>query len=196
MKTIYFLLLINLLLSCNNIDGENSSSQQESQVVKEAVFGDIENPLYGKVFRNVAELPELADFSKLGGAIIDTEMSQLENFRFAIAHIQNKDNTHSFIFEELINSNKSEDVTFKILDTTTIGEIKDQEYLTYCNCRNDSIRDQEIVALVIPEDKEYYDRVVKAWRANRKTCRIEVIENTQGINCENEGYGLEGCGVE
>ena len=59
-----------------------------------------------------------------------------------------------------------------------MSNINEDEYLTFCSCLKDSISNPEIIALVKAEDdKEYYDKIVKAWRANRETGEIEIIKS-------------------
>lgn len=160
-------------------------------------FGNRQNPLYGKVFRNVTEIPELRNFIHMGGSVMDAGKTENGDYRFGIASFRDDKDYIICVFEEFLEANEKGKVNYKILDTINIGQLKETEYFTYCNCRQDTIWDSEIVALVVADhDKEYYDRIIKAWRANTKTGKIEVIKDKTGINCSNEGYGLDGCGED
>ena len=160
-------------------------------------FGNRQNPLYGKVFRNINEIPELKDFTSMGGSVIDTGKTDKGDHRYGIGSYRDKNDFVICIFEEFLKAEEKGKVKYKILDTINIGQLKETEYFTYCNCRQDTIWDSEIIALVVADhDNEYYDRIIKAWRANTKTGKIEVIKEKSGINCSNEGYGLDGCGED
>jgi len=79
---------------------------------------------------------------------------------------------------------------YKILDTINIGKLKDNEIIVCRVCRQDEVFDSEIIAIVIADDKDVFDRIVKAWRADTKTGRFTKIENLNKITCENEWYGV------
>ena len=63
-------------------------------------------------------------------------------------------------------------------------------YISYQLCRKDTVDDSEIIALVELEQKQYFNRVKKAWRADRKQRKIIPID-IKNIDCFNEGYGAE-----
>ncbi len=155
-----------------------------------------QNPLYGKIFSDLKDLPELKNYTHIAGSVIYDSKAPNGDYRFAISYYQDGDK-RICIFEELLKSGEKGDIKYKILDTITIGKIRNNEYFTFCNCRRDTIWDSEIIALVVAEDdKEFYDKIVKAWRADTKTGKIIIIKNTEGINCSNEGYGLDACGED
>ena len=160
-------------------------------------FGNRQNPLYGKIFRNITEIPELKNFTPLGGSVMDAGKTENGDYRFGIASFRGNNDFIICIFEEFLEATEKGKVNYKILDTINIGQIKETEYLTYCNCRQDTIADSEIIAIVVADrDNEYYNRIIKAWRANTKTGKIEIIKDKTGINCSNEGYGLDDCGED
>lgn len=47
--------------------------------------------------------------------------------------------------------------------------------------------DPELLALVEHDGQEFFTRVRRVWRANRRTGRLEDVP-VQGIKCQNEGY--------
>jgi hypothetical protein len=160
-------------------------------------FGDRQNPLYGKIFRNTSDIPELRNFTSMGGSVMEAGKTEKDDYRFGVGSYRDKNDFIVCIFEEFLKAEEKGKVKYKILDTINIGQVKETEYLTYCNCRQDTIWDSEIIALVIADhDNEFYERIIKAWRANTKTGKIEIIKNLKGINCSNEGYGADGCGED
>lgn len=159
-------------------------------------FGNRQNPLYGKIFRDIKDIPELKRFTHTAGSVMDVGKTENGEYRFGIANYQ--DNGFNIcIFEEFLKSDEQGNVKYQILDTINIGKLKNNEYFTFCNCRQDTTWDSEIIALVVADhDNEYYDRIIKAWRANTKTGEIEIIKILKGINCSNEGFGADGCGED
>lgn len=159
-------------------------------------FGDRQNPLYGIIYRHEKEVPQFKNYKDIGGSVIDNIKDKSGNYEFGISHLTDSIR-HILTFEQFIREPNNPQPKYQILDTINIDNIKENEFITYCNCRQETIFDPEIIALVIAdEDKEYYDKIVRAWRADTKAGKIILIENTTGINCINEGYGLDGCGED
>jgi hypothetical protein len=140
------------------------------------------NSIFLKQYRDINEFEDFKDFTQISSAII----GETNKFDFSIAQIKNKE-LNVILLNKVVPGLKS---TFEILDTLQIRNLKETEYISYQLCRKDSINDSEIIAVVLFEDTEYFTKVLKAWRANRKTGKIIEIETT-GIDCMNEGYGVE-----
>ena len=193
MKTLYFIPFI-IFLSCNSTT--NHSEIIESNIyVKEIskdtfTFGDITNPLFNKIYRNVDELLGIKYEQTQSGAMLQGDKIRKDK-EFGISHIViNKRNI--ITFEEIISENGNPKPKYLVLDTINVDNLKKSEFITYCNCRQDSVDDPEIIALIeFEEDTEYFYKVIKAWRADTKTGKITVIKSTKGINCINDGYGSE-----
>ena len=150
------------------------------------------NPLYGKIFREINEIPGLGSYGHASGAVIDAGKSASGDYRFAAGYYTN-DKNGICILNELLDDkeNGKGQVKYKILDTINIRKLKSNEQLSLCNCRLGNKVDSEIVAIsVVEENKEYFDQIVKAWRLNTRTGKISPIQNTKTINCVNEGYGI------
>ncbi|WP_147420409.1 hypothetical protein [Sphingobacterium detergens] len=150
------------------------------------------NPLYGKIFREINEIPGLASYAHASGAVIDASKSESGDYRFAAGYYTS-DKNGICILNELLDDkeNGKGQVKYKILDTINIRKLKANEQLSLCNCRIGNKFDSEIVAIsVVEEDKEYFNKTLKAWRLNTKTGKIDPIQNTKTINCANEGYGI------
>ncbi len=153
---------------------------------------DQKNPLYGKIFREINEVTGLGSYSDASGALIDAGKSANGDYRFSAGYYTSDKNGVCILNELLPDSEKGNgQVKYKILDTVNIRKLKSTEQLSLCNCRVGNKADSEIVAIsVVEEDKEYFDKIVKAWRLNTKTGKISPIQNTKTINCANEGYGI------
>jgi hypothetical protein len=175
-QAIYILttfVLTIILLGCNN-------------------YGDRQNSLYGKIFSHITDIPELKNFTSIGGSVMDAGKIENGDYRFGIASYRDNNDFVICVFEEFMESNEKGKVNYKILDTINIGQLKETEFLSYCNCRQDTVWDSEIIALVVAdENKEYYDRIVRAWRADTYTGKIKMVKNFTGINCVNIDYGVD-----
>jgi len=158
-----------------------------SQAPKKDDFGNKQNPLYGK---NTKEIPELKPWNNYGSIIEAGGKDENGNYRFGISLFKDKNENIICVFTEFLEHDEEGIPKKKILDAINVGKLEDKENLNYCNCRQNTIFDSEIIAIVIEEDKEIFDKIIKAWRANTKTGRIEPIESIKEIDCENYGYGV------
>ncbi|MBL7935271.1 MAG: hypothetical protein JNM51_05615 [Bacteroidia bacterium] len=193
MKTLYFIPII-IFLSCNSTTSHSEiveSSNNIKDISKDTItFGNITNPLHNKIYRNVDELLGIKYEGTPSGAMIQGNNIRKDK-EFGISHIT-LDKRNIITFEEIIRENGNPKPKYLVLDTINVDNLNKSEFITYCNCRRDSIDDSEIIALVeFEEDTEYYHKIIKAWRADTKTGKITIIKNTKGINCINEGYGAE-----
>ncbi|WP_046673922.1 hypothetical protein [Sphingobacterium sp. Ag1] len=151
---------------------------------------DQKNPLYGKVFREINEIAELKSYTYTTGALIETDKNTQGDFRFAAGYFTNAKNGVC-ILEELLPDDSKGKVKYKILDTINIQKLKSNEQLSLCNCKQGDKPDSEIIAISrVDEHKEYFDKIVKAWRMDTKSQKIIPLKDTKGISCLNEGYGI------
>ena len=178
-----------------SLENENNVSniENEKKLPDYEGFGNKQNPLYGKIYRNIKDIPELKHWSNesSGGSVIDAGKDENGNYRFCVEYFYDDNRNGMCFFEEIVRYDESGSVKYKILDTLNIGKLNDNEWFVFCNCRQNTIWDSEILAIIIAEDdKQFHERIIKAWRADTKTGRIKPIENLNGIDCANEGYGL------
>lgn len=156
---------------------------------------DRNNPFHHH--RNIHGIEGLKEYSYLGGAVLGEEKNEFGRFKYGIGVYRGQSDAIVCVFKQYIDTLGKNELAFKILDTINVGQIDKAQYLSYCNCRKDTVLDQEIIALVVATgQKEYYNQIIKAWRANRKTGQFEVIKKTDGISCFNEGSGADGSGDE
>ena len=176
----------------NVLFAENKENEEAPEIKNELPdYSDFENKqnlLGGKVFKSGKEVSELTNWTHGGGAVIHTGKNENGTFRFSVGRYIDENETLIITFEEFLYDEYG-NVNFKVLDIINIGRLKENENLEYCDCRLDKVLDSEIIAVVIWEDKEFHDKIVKAWRANTKTGKIEPI-GIEEIDCENEGYGV------
>ena len=193
MKTLYFIPII-IFLSCNSTTSHTEiveSSNSVKEIPKDTItFGDITNPLHNKVYRNVGELLGIKYEGTPSGAMLQGDKIRNDKeFGISLIAINNR---NIISFEEIIREDGNPKPKYLVLDTINIDNLNKSEFITFCNCRQDSVGDSEIIALVeFEEDTEYYYKIVKAWRADTNTGKIAIIKNTKGINCLNDGFGAE-----
>ncbi len=152
---------------------------------EKAELGNKENPLYGKIYKRITDIPELKNWTKLGGGVIYPKNSENQDLQFGISNYKDDNGDMVFILQEFVEQDeKGKNPKYKILDTLNIGKLKNNELAWYQQCRKNTIFDSEIIAIVVAgECKNYEDNIVKAWRANTKTGKIQTIENLIGIDC-------------
>lgn len=178
-----------IILCCKNTEEQETPTDQIA--VTDTLTAEEPNELYGTVFREISEIPQLKDYEDQGGSLLGTSDS-LRNSKYAIGQYGN-DKNFLIIFEELIKEPNNPKSKFKILDTLNISKLNPDEILTYTTCRLNKIHDSKIIAIVkshSSDDVEFYDHILKAWRVDTKTQKIVPIEDVKGIDCINEGYGL------
>jgi hypothetical protein len=103
-----------------------------------------------------------------------------------------KDSLHALIVTKLVflDTVKTSDKPprSRIYDALAISFEQEHMLLVgqYCQCNGQN--DDAIIALVRQDDSEYFEDIVRAWRVNKELMILEEIP-TQGIRCENMGYG-------
>lgn len=191
-KTLIIVIFTFTLLSCKrDLDVEVSNQKEEV-----AQSNKHENLLYGIIFREISEIPQLKDYEHLAGSVIYNIGTSQTDYKYGVSHFKYK-KSNLIILEEIIKERNDQKVKYKILDTITYNNLKEDEYIAICTCRINSVDNSEIIAVVKADhDNEYFNRIVKAWRANTKTKKIIQIESLQNIDCINEGYGMDGRGED
>ena len=203
MRTIQIVIFIvvTIFLSCsNNRQSSDQFAEEQEKSLGREDFGNAQNPLYGKIYSGIRDItediPELKRGSDdyCGEKIILASEDNNGNYKHGISYFADEKGNIVCIFNEYQISENG--LPAKILDTIHIGKLKDREYL-FLNCTQDeTIWDSEIIAVAILEKgKDFYDvlffeKIVKAWRADTKTGRIKPIENLKGLVGINDEAGL------
>ena len=111
---------------------------------------------------------------------------QNENFDtdFGIA-FSYSDTKTLLLFFKIENTKK---IIIDIIDVDK-KELQGNKLTEYCNTIKGA--DAEIIALVKETDNnaEFYTKIKKAWRANRKIGKFEKIAKRKVKKCSNENYG-------
>ena len=179
-KTLTISLLLFVMTNCNNSDKQTSNDKTE----------ETKNTLEGIIYRDKNEIEELLKCKDLGGAVIEFAQDTANNMDFGISEFMDTiNNKRIILFEKYIHEKGYPNPKCQIIDTLNIDNLKENEIVQYCDCRQDTLQDSEIIAIAEIEDKAYYNKIRKAWRADTKTCKIVPIIDTKKINCE----CLHGC---
>lgn len=120
-----------------------------------------------------------------GGLISDKSDAQ----EHAVAEVR-RGRVKMLWFERLTHRDDSGRAHWEVKDVLVLPAIPRKQILVYATCFSGQNPDKEIIAVAdYRPDAEYFTRVRRAWRANRKTEKFEEIL-VEGIRCENDGYGV------
>ena len=110
-----------------------------------------------------------------------------DEYGIVICHSPTK-TYHLFIKSQTVKDMKKAIIT-DILEIDK-QELKGNKLNEYCETKNGG--DTEIIALVkdTKDNPEYYTKIIKAWRANRKTGKFESVKKNKIKRCGNESYGI------
>lgn len=135
-----------------------------------------------EVFREIYELTGFEKYDLGSGSLIDRK------YCIGLYHNKENKNQHLLAFEKIVYHEDGK-AKYKLLDTLTINNLDRHPCIAF-HCRIREKGDREIVAIYQHEDNvEYHKIIIKAWRMNRETLKIEEIDIT-AIDCINEGYGV------
>ena len=167
---LYYLIAIILCLSCK---GREEVTQ---------------NDIFNTSFKNYNEISALEGFEKISDTSVDTQKTG-DNFR--LLHLK-KDSEIVILFYKKVtpNENNLNSPEYKALDTLRISELDQFERFTIGYCTKEGLIDEQIIAVVKDTTGLYMD-VVKSWKANLETQKIEVMEDLVGLKCLNEFYESE-----
>lgn len=177
-------LLAFSFFSCN---GNRDETKKEDSAKPQNDAVPAAPSLFGKIFREPSELPELAAYSDIGGAVI-TDPS-VKDFEYGIGWLQSA-NENMIILEKFIDQPDGK-TKYQVVDTIMVPKYGPGEYISYCNCYANDVFDSRLIALVKVNEGPYYTEIIKAWRADARSGKIIPILDTKGIKCTNESFGAE-----
>ena len=188
----YFALLFTILVleSCKNTEEPEATTTET--VTTDPLVIEKTNKLFGTIYRNISEVPGLYAYEKQRGAVIDKNKDSNGDYKYGLSQYGN-DKNYMIVLEEFVREPNNPKSKYKILDTLNINKLNIDEFITFYDCRLNKIGDSEIIAIVKSQGNdgiEYFNNIVKAWRADTKTQKIIPIEDLKGIDCINESYGI------
>ncbi len=89
---------------------------------------------------------------------------------------------------EILEPDRSR-VILEVLDVLELPLIEENQTYVPGGCLSNGVSDSQVFAIALDEDKEFYSKLLKVWRANVKTGKFEEI-SSKSVECENVGYGV------
>ena len=117
----------------------------------------------------------------LGGAVI------LDRKPVHAFHLYRNNDVIYLVLHKEIGRDKRHPV-WKVLDYIVIQNYGRDYVINFVMCELNGKFTPEIAAIAKYENKKYYNKIVKAWKADLESGKILKID-TKGIVCINEGYG-------
>ena len=141
------------------------------------------NDFIGKEYRTLNEFEYFKDFKEIGGNIIS--LPDNDDYCFSTY----KKDSLLLVTYEITTKRIEGKAIFKLLDILEIKGLKSNQNVNHSTCRKDGEYDPEIIVIYEVEEPsvEICKNILKAWKANRKTGRIEAIDIT-GLDCINQGF--------
>lgn len=121
------------------------------------------------LYRNIKDLPAFKEYNgtSWGSTALD------DNYAIDYRQKTNSKNEFVFVFEETYSINHRG--MFRLLDNVFASKKNNQSIATR-NCRFNEKFDPEIIAIYSSKNDEKEAKIIKAWRCNRKTLKIEIVD--------------------
>jgi len=120
------------------------------------------------------------DYKYVGGALLSDPYRDLK--QYGVTEVS-KGKGRAVWFERLTHHDEAGHAHWEILDVLFLPQLAKGQMLFYSTCTLAGQPEVELVAITdAPPRGRFYGRVRNAWRANRKTEKIEEIPLT-GIKC-------------
>jgi len=126
--------------------------------------------------------PNFNSMEDLGGAII-LDRKPVHAFHFY------KNNAASYLVLKKEIGKEGKKAIWQVIDYIVLPKYERNYVYCYVVCELNGESAPEIAVIAEYQDKELFERIVKAWKADLKSGRIIEID-TKGIICINEGYGV------
>jgi hypothetical protein len=168
---------ISINYNLNNNKSKNKSKTEVSYVKLDS------NKYKGKIYRELKEIDFFKSYSDAGGAMIESYNGK----DYCISHFY-KNKKHLIVLNQILKLDEQK-VKYLALDMIEISGISKNTYLSFGSCRKNKNADSEIIAVHVNEDEEYFNKILIAWRADRKKSMIYEIKS-ENIDCTNDGYGV------
>lgn len=135
---------------------------------------------------NESDLKEISideEYEKVSDTAYIKNGSQLTH---RIIHLKNG-NKNLILFKRIsVQDNGEEEQS--VLDTLSIKNLDSIFFITIGYCKMKTATPEEIIAIVEKTEKDTIQTIVKAWKANSHTRKIENIKNLNALTCLNEFY--------
>lgn len=181
MKRLRMLLLIPALRTCSEAPRTAADSPPEAPSADSAA-ADAGSGAMDYVGLRYGTLP--AGLEELGGSLLDF----VDEPEYALTLIAGPSGQMLWL-TRFTHWDEAGKPYWNVRAVLHLPALRDDELLSYGGlCQIDGTNDTEIVAIVEPEDAQWFTKIRRAWRASRSLERFEEIP-TSGVACINEGYG-------
>ena len=153
-------------MSCEN--KKKSSSSNETDLME-------------KSFSDYKELSVFKDYDK----ITDTSYAK-DGYDSTHRITQIKRNEENIVLFNKITLDQNDQEHYSIIDTLKIKDLKNDTYISIGYCEIDNALTEEIIAILRRTEKDTIQEVLKAWKANSETNKIEEIKDFTKLKCLNE----------
>ncbi len=113
-----------------------------------------------------------------------TLLNSLDDPERFFLNVYAKGTTRVILFTVLIDTAK---FVYEIVDVIQLKNISEQLEFKSVTCRQNKEENSEILALVKPAEKQYFNDIKKAWICDKNKRSFRAIA-LKGIDCLNEGY--------
>lgn len=156
------------------------------------LWGSDINSIKGLDYLTLGNKMEFDNYSAVNsgsGYLLATD-NELSNHQFGIATCHSSKSVFYLFLKYQTISNHSKAIISDILEIQKTDLSTDKKVTEYCETKKGA--DVEILAIVSchKNNPEYYRKIIKAWRANRKTERFEPFNRKKVKKCGNESYGI------
>jgi hypothetical protein len=145
-------------------------------------FGNSDNPMFGKSYRNASDLPEFTGYLEIHSSVIESSKDKNGNYKLGLTELA-KVGQQIVILEEISDPDEKGKVTYKILDTICVTKLKEGQFLTYGSCYKNDVFEETLIALAALNGESEYYKIIKVWSADTETGRIKTLTGTKGITC-------------
>lgn len=153
-------------------------------------FGSVSSGQQNAVTRDLSQYiglrygPDLPRGLVYGGGGLITDPYK-DTTQFGLTHVT-RGSTNMIWFELLTHHDAKGKAYWEVLDVTSTPPLRRKQYVMVTLCLFNNKPDPEIAAVVESVPRSYNLRVIKAWRANRQSRKLEAI-SVKGVKCEMQG---------
>ncbi|MCB7479826.1 hypothetical protein [Christiangramia sediminis] len=167
-QLITIMILSLLIMSCEN--KKKSSSSNETDLME----------------RSFSDFKDLAVFKEYN-KITDTSYAKDGyDSTHRITHI--KRNEENIVLFNKITIDENYQEHYSIIDTLKIKDLNSNIYISIGYCEMKNTLPEEIITIMRRTEKDTIQEILKAWKANSETKKIEKIKDITKLKCLNEYY--------
>ena len=143
-------------------------------------FAQTKNPLYGKVYRNIDQIPEMAGYTKVNGSITGTP-PEGHFHEYALA-VYRKDSSYVIMLEKIVGD--IEQVRYQILDTLNIS-VDAGDTIVTSGCKENEQWNNTIVATFTSQEVGTFSPAKRAWTWDVSSEKLMLQSDVSAIKCMN-----------